>query len=236
VTREATEDGTLVRLAAGTLAVEIDYDRNRITGGGVVWTLGWGQKRTAAETLARGVVAASRLADGAPRIGARSGGPPTIWRWLSGARGTWVEDVLQSAGLEPVERWPDARDRPWSYRSDDRNADPPGQRWVGAAWPRTRVLSSGDTITVARAQDAWVGPHEIGIRTDPYAELAVASLPARPARAVALLRSVLAVSPAVDDRPLHVCRLCGREVAPIQFNGSLDACHSCAESRLGVRY
>jgi hypothetical protein len=99
------------------------------------------------------------------------------------------------------------------------------------------VTLAGGAIAVAREQQEWVSSHEIGIRGWTYAELAAGSLPASRARAVTLLRSVLALSPAVDDRPLHPpCRLCGREVAPIHFNSSLDACHSCAESRLGVLY
>jgi hypothetical protein len=224
------EAGDTITLTAGPLRIELQPDR--IAAHGLTWL---GADRRCNPTVAAHVVAAARLLAGAGPVG--DAWRPKFWRppriRLERLE-PWIVRVLRDAGLPHVETWPEDEERaagPWWL---PRRAFAAGTWFFGDLASSRRASVADGVLTLAYAHEAWITSHERGRTTTPYARLPCAALPADPALAVALVRGLLAASPAFDPRPVYVCRFCERAFDGLDFHAHLNACHGCAERHLHV--
>jgi hypothetical protein len=98
------------------------------------------------------------------------------------------------------------------------------------------VEAGPEHLTAYYRHEAWVSSHEVGRVETEYLSVPCSRLPADVEQLVAMLWEVIRVAPMMSASPRFVCRFCRRTFDSLAFSPDDKACHSCAETRLGVKY
>ncbi|APR81900.1 Putative serine/threonine-protein kinase pknH [Minicystis rosea] len=199
--------------------VELRHDASEGVAGGVRFILSsWVVEEDAMRAIVRAMIATARVLEGATRVGDGGLGDAIAKLWGRGGERRH-QRLLEELDFVPPLR-PSSLDPAWMRR--------------GPCFEGGHAGLDAEGLTVEYAHEGWIGAHEKGWMSDPYARVPIAALPLDAEVFRAMMRAIGGAASSYDtSQTARPCWYCGRTLASIDMHDD-TTCHTCAETYLGV--